>query len=181
MDGKANNTPRMARRALILAAAMTLPAGTSALADDGSVRTREAFSAAFAPMNVAAAAFVPTPGMVDITTIDPADEPEADETVTEGRSLGRGVASYYAGKFNGRRTASGETFSNHLLTAAHRTLPFGTRLLVTNPANGRQVVVRVNDRGPFTAGRSLDLSRAAAEKVGIVQRGHGTVELAVVD
>lgn len=179
MDGTAKKTPRIARRALILTAALMLPASTSALADDGIPASRAQFAAAFAPHNGGPAAFVPTPGMVDVTAIDPANEPE--ESVAQGRALGRGVASYYADKFNGRRTASGETFSNRALTAAHRTLPFGTRLKVTNPANGRSVVVRVNDRGPFHGGRTLDLSRSAAEQVGIVQRGHGTVELAVLD
>lgn len=183
MDGTTKPTPRRVRRALITAAALMLPASASApaLADDSVNLAGDDFAAAFAPMNDAGSAFVPTPGMVDVTQIDPADEPEAQESVAAGRTLGRGIASYYADKFNGRRTASGETFSNRAMTAAHRTLPFGTKLRVTNPSNGRSVVVRVNDRGPFTAGRSLDLSRAAAEQVGIVQRGHGTVELAVLD
>ena len=167
------------RRALILTAAIVLPASGSApaLADDNRASS-DNFAAAFAPHNTGPASFVPTPGMVDVTAIDPADEPAED--VSQGRSLGSGVASYYADKFNGRRTASGETFSNRALTAAHRTLPFGTKLKVTNPANGRSVVVRVNDRGPFHGGRTLDLSRSAAEHVGIVQRGHGTVERAVI-
>ena len=72
-----------------------------------------------------------------------------------------GVASYYHNKFNGRKTASGEVFSNNKLTAAHRTYPLGTYLKVTNVANGKSVVVKVNDRGPFTKGKELDLSRKA--------------------
>lgn len=94
--------------------------------------------------------------------------------------LGRGSASYYASKFNGRRTASGERFDNSDLTAAHRSLPFGSRVRVTNPANGRSVIVRVNDRGPFTRGRLIDVSRAAAEELGMVARGHADVELALI-
>ena len=74
---------------------------------------------------------------------------------------GNGVASYYHDKFNGRKTASGEVFSNNKLTAAHRTYPFGTTLRVINPINGKSVVVKVNDRGPFTKGKDLDLSRKA--------------------
>ncbi len=66
------------------------------------------------------------------------------------------------------------------MTAAHRTLPFGTRVRVTNPRNGRSVVVRVNDRGPFIRGRSIDLSRAAAEKIGMISRGHARVKLEIV-
>ena len=82
-----------------------------------------------------------------------------------------GVASYYADKYQDRRTASGERFDQRKMTAAHRTLPFGTKVRVTNPANGRSVVVRVNDRGPFVKGRVIDLSRAAAERLGIVRAG----------
>lgn len=72
-----------------------------------------------------------------------------------------GVASYYANKFNGKRTASGERFSNNKLTAAHRKLPFGTKVRVTNLRNGRKVVVKINDRGPHHRGREIDLSRKA--------------------
>jgi rare lipoprotein A len=94
--------------------------------------------------------------------------------------LGRGSASYYAARFNGRRTASGEAFDNSDMTAAHRSLPFGSRVRVTNTANGRSVVVRINDRGPFTRGRLIDVSRAAAGELGLVARGHGDVELALI-
>jgi rare lipoprotein A len=82
-------------------------------------------------------------------------------------------ASYYC---SGYRTASGEHFNPNGFTAAHRTLPFGTRLAVTNPANGRTVVVRINDRGPFVRGVSLDLARGAAFALGM--RGTGTVRIA---
>ena len=78
-----------------------------------------------------------------------------------------GVASYYGGKFHGRRTASGEIFNKNALTAAHRSLPFGTKLKVTNLRNGRTVLVRVNDRGPHVRGRIIDLSHAAAKKIGL--------------
>lgn len=91
--------------------------------------------------------------------------------------LGTGVASFYGKRFAGRPTASGESFDPQLLTAAHRTLPFGSRLRVTNPKNGKSVVVRINDRGPFSKGRHLDLSRSAAEQIGIVNAGHGSVEM----
>jgi len=81
------------------------------------------------------------------------------------------VASYYAQQHHGRRTASGERFDMNAMTAAHRTLPFGTRLRVTNARTGRSIVVRVNDRGPFTRGRGIDLSLAAARQLGMVQTG----------
>jgi len=73
--------------------------------------------------------------------------------------------SYYANKFNGRKTASGEVFNNKKFTAAHRSLPFGTKLRLTNPINGKQTVVTVNDRGPFTKGRTLDISTAAFQEI----------------
>ena len=82
-----------------------------------------------------------------------------------------GKASYYAKNFNGRRTASGERLHRDSLTCAHRNYPFGTMLRVTNMLNGRQVVVRVNDRGPFHKGRIIDLSWAAAKAIGIIAQG----------
>lgn len=88
-----------------------------------------------------------------------------------------GMASFFATEMAGRRTANGETCDPATLTAAHRTLPFGTKLRVTNPANGKSVIVRINDRGPFARGRVIDLSKAAAAEIGLVQRGHGQVEL----
>lgn len=88
-----------------------------------------------------------------------------------------GKASYYAKKFNGRRTASGEKFRSSKRTAAHRTLPFGTKVKVTNLKNGRSVKVKINDRGPFVAGRIIDLSRKAARKIGILDEGVGSVRI----
>jgi len=161
-------SPRHGRRALIaLAALLALPAGPANAESDPAFDASFAAYAALPPAPVAAA------GAVDIAAI----EPIADTA----RQLGSGSASYYAAKFQGRRTASGEAFDNGALTAAHRSLPFGSRLRVTNPANGKSVVVRVNDRGPFHGGRVIDVSRAAAEQLGLIARGHGTVELALVD
>lgn len=94
--------------------------------------------------------------------------------------LSVGIASYYAAKFHGRRTASGEKFSSKLLTAAHLTLPFGTQLKVTNLRNMKSVIVRVNDRGPHVKGRIVDLSRAAAQAIGLIQTGTARVVLEVV-
>jgi len=88
-----------------------------------------------------------------------------------------GKASYYADKFNGRKTASGQRFSNGKRTAAHKTLPFGTKVKVTNLRTGRSVKVRINDRGPFVAGRIIDLSKKAARKIGMVQEGVGNVTI----
>ncbi len=88
-----------------------------------------------------------------------------------------GVASFYT---EDTETASGEKFDPHQLTAAHRTLPFGTRVRVTDVATGRSVTVRINDRGPFVAGRNVDLSYSAAETIGMVERGVTKVKLEVV-
>ena len=84
-----------------------------------------------------------------------------------GGAVGSGLASWYGPGFHGRRTASGEAFNAGALTAAHRSLPFGTRVRVVNKRNGRSVVVRINDRGPYGHGRVIDLSRAAARAIGI--------------
>jgi rare lipoprotein A len=88
-----------------------------------------------------------------------------------GAQTQSGKASYYARNFNGRRTASGERLHRDSLTCAHRSYPFGTRLLVTNVLNGQQVVVRVNDRGPFRKERIIDLSWAAAKAIGMIAQG----------
>ncbi len=91
-----------------------------------------------------------------------------------------GVASWYGPGFHGRRSASGEVFNQNALTAAHRTLPFGTQVRVTNLSTGRSVVVRINDRGPFGHGRVIDLSAAAAAQIGLQASGIGRVQLEVL-
>ncbi|MCF6401876.1 septal ring lytic transglycosylase RlpA family protein [Chitinophaga filiformis] len=88
-----------------------------------------------------------------------------------------GKASYYADKFEGRKTASGETYRQNGLTAAHRTLPFGTKVKVLNISNGKSVTVRINDRGPFSQGRVIDLSKKAAKRIGIITTGVAVVEI----
>lgn len=82
-----------------------------------------------------------------------------------------GLASYYGRKFHGRRTASGERYDMHAMTAAHPALAFGSRVEVTNLENGRKVKVRINDRGPFIKGRIIDLSYAAAKRIGMLPQG----------
>jgi rare lipoprotein A len=105
----------------------------------------------------------------------------AKSTPTIGPFYSKGVASWYGGEFHGRRTASGERYDQYGFTAAHRTLPFGTRLTVTNLANGLSTVVKVNDRGPFAKDRILDLSYGAAKAIGLVGPGTGVVQLELVD
>jgi len=92
----------------------------------------------------------------------------------------RMVASYYGGRFHGRKTASGERYDQYNLTCAHKTLPFQTILIVTNPRNGKSVTVRVTDRGPFVRGRDIDLSYAAAEQIGMLQAGVLPVEVVII-
>ncbi|WP_309679924.1 septal ring lytic transglycosylase RlpA family protein [Polaromonas sp.] len=95
------------------------------------------------------------------------------------KELERGGASWYGPGFHGRRTASGERFNMHDFTAAHRTLPFGTVVRIRSLVTGREVDVRINDRGPFSAGRVIDLSRAAAESLGMLGLGVKQVQLLV--
>jgi rare lipoprotein A (peptidoglycan hydrolase) len=103
------------------------------------------------------------------TLFKPLETPTAVQT---------GMASWYGDQFHGRRTSSGQRFDMHGYTAAHRTLPFGTKLRVTNLANGRSVMVTVNDRGPFGHGRIIDLSKAAARDIGLMSMGVARVSLA---
>jgi rare lipoprotein A len=95
----------------------------------------------------------------------------------EAAPLARGQASWYGQRFHGKRTASGERFDMHAFTAAHRSLPFGTRVRVRSLATGREVVVRINDRGPAQRSRVIDLSWAAARELGVHKRGVSQVEL----
>ena len=88
-----------------------------------------------------------------------------------------GIASYYHNKFNGRRTSSGELYNSTLYTAAHKTLPLNSYAVVTNMNNQRKVIVRINDRGPFSKGRIIDLSHAAAKEIGIIGNGMGMVKI----
>lgn len=104
----------------------------------------------------------------------PAPPPVADKN-TGYRSQGQ--ASWYGNRHHGRRTASGERFDQHALTAAHRSLPFGSRVRVTNLLNRRSVVVRINDRGPYARGRIIDISQQAAERLGMLRRGIAPVRL----
>ncbi len=88
-----------------------------------------------------------------------------------------GKGSYYADKFEGRQTASGAIFSQHKFTAAHKTLAFGTKVIVRNLSNGKKVKVTINDRGPFVQGRIIDLSESAAKKLGMISQGIADVQL----
>lgn len=182
MDGTRPNLRRKRMRALAglgAALAIAAPAGGPALADTGvstGASTGEnttQLSARYALPVATTIRIAPAVSAVQTIALDPPAPPEEPAI----RSLGTGVASYYGRRFHGRSTASGERFDMHGLTAAHRTLPFGSKVRVTNPRNGKSVVVRINDRGPFSGGRTIDLSRAAAEEIGLVRAGHGEVAL----
>lgn len=101
----------------------------------------------------------------------PRRDPDYDEV---------GMASWYGPGFHGRQTASGQRFDMHAMTAAHTTLPFGTRVRVTNLDNDRSVVLTINDRGPFAKGRIVDVSRRAAERLGFIVKGETRVRVRAV-
>ena len=114
----------------------------------------------------------------ELAPLAPVEEVEEEAVLEEpGVHHESGEASYYGDELAGRPTASGETFDPDNLTAAHRTLPLGTRLRVTNTRNGESVVVRVNDRGPFAKRRVLDLSKGAAKQIGMLRSGTARVRI----
>jgi rare lipoprotein A len=121
------------------------------------------------PRESAAAASTPPPAVV------------ARPVPGAPRVIQTGAASWYGKAHDGKKTASGEAFDMHALTAAHRSLPLGTRVRVTNVANGRAVDVRINDRGPAIPGRVIDLSYAAARELGAVRAGVFPVRIAVLE
>jgi rare lipoprotein A len=168
--------PRSLQVLTLAALAVLAPVvASSAAASDAPTSVRLEASAAGAIIEL-----VPVQPTTDVSAVT-SSRIEAAASALQETVVGRGSASYYASKFNGRRTASGERFDSTSLTAAHRTLPFGSLVRVTNVASGKSVVVRINDRGPFSHGRMIDVSRAAAEEIGLVSRGHGTVELALIE
>ena len=132
-----------------------------------------AFSAMMIPLllTVSAAA-------QEVEAIDQAGQSVAD--IDEETEIGGGMASYYGNELAGNRTASGERFDPGQLTAAHRSLPFGSMVRVTNTSNGDSVVVRINDRGPFSHGRVIDVSQAAAREIGMHRSGTARVKLALL-
>ncbi len=109
----------------------------------------------------------------------PGTEPQS--STEQGEAIGSGKASFYAQQHHGKLTANGERFDQHSLTAAHRTLPFGTRVRVINTRNGKSVVVRINDRGPFVRGRVIDLSKAAFQSIASTRSGVIRVRLERAD
>ncbi|MBB6426148.1 septal ring lytic transglycosylase RlpA family protein [Sphingopyxis sp. JAI128] len=128
------------------------------------------FSALLIPMMLSVSAAAQDLDVTDETAIEVPDFAEIDG----------GMASYYGNELAGNRTASGERFDPGQLTAAHRTLPFGSMVRVTNMSNGDSVIVRINDRGPFSRGRVIDVSQAAAREIGMHRSGTARVKLALL-
>ncbi|WP_068597589.1 septal ring lytic transglycosylase RlpA family protein [Vaginella massiliensis] len=108
------------------------------------------------------------------------EKKELDDLIDRSASIATGVVSWYGEKFHGRKTASGEVYDKHELTAAHKTLPFGTKVRVTNIKNGKSVVVTINDRGPYVKSRVLDLSQAAFNEIGHTSTGVMHIEYEVL-
>jgi rare lipoprotein A len=169
-----------------LAAAAVLPlAATIALAvaqepaSAAELSSGDSFKEAFSDIGLPEGISAPTPAeMLEAATSDAAGQSFDEDS--EAQILGTGTASYYGAAFAGHLTANGERFDPDELTAAHPSLPFGSLVRVTNQRNGKSVVVRINDRGPFHSNRLIDLSRSAAEEIGIVRQGKGQVKLALL-
>ena len=143
-----------------------------------TVLTAPGFSSAQAPTTAAPA---PTPAPAAAPApVAPPPAAVAPPPAAKTADKMEGTGSVYSDKLNGRKTASGQIFHQNELTAAHPSLPFGTKVKVTNTLNNKSVEVRINDRGPIQAGRGIDLSSAAAAKLGMKKNGTAPVKLEVV-
>ncbi|WP_447932765.1 septal ring lytic transglycosylase RlpA family protein [Sphingopyxis fribergensis] len=132
------------------------------------------------PLMLVASAAAQDSEATAIPTVVASAIPLADAADMETEIDG-GMASYYGNELAGNRTASGERFDPGQLTAAHRSLPFGSLVRVTNTSNGDSVIVRINDRGPFSRGRVIDVSQAAAREIGMHRSGTARVKLALLN
>jgi len=104
-----------------------------------------------------------------------------DKTSYQSGDVFRGLASFYSDEFEGRQTANGEIYKKNEFTAAHKTIAFGTKVKIRNLQNNLSTIVVINDRGPFVQGRVIDLSRAAAEQIGMIQQGVVEVEITIIE
>jgi rare lipoprotein A len=141
----------------------------------GEVRSVSAYATAMRIPGVATFCGVEQPSCIEKSLYASGNSLVAKERAK--KVLDRGIASWYGEKFHGRPTANGESFDKDALTVAHRTISLGTLVRVVNVWTGVSVVVRVNDRGPFVEGRVVDLSEAAARKLGLIKSGTGMVEI----
>jgi rare lipoprotein A len=158
----------------VLAGCATPPGATDTSANDVPRSTKSAQAGAFGPQSFGSApASSPAAQSTPLANAQPLSDDGAD--VSDFHQSGR--ASWYGRGFHGRRTANGERYDMHALTAAHRTLPLGSYVRVTNPANSRSVIVRINDRGPYARGRVIDLSMAAAAELQMRHIGTARVQI----
>ena len=139
------------------------------------------FSALLMPLLLTVSAAAQDAEITDTEFSEAAIGDAAVVEIDQETEIGGGMASYYGNELAGNRTASGERFNPSQLTAAHRSLPFGSRVRVTNTANGDSVIVRINDRGPFSHGRVIDVSHSAAREIGMHRSGTARVKLALLD
>jgi rare lipoprotein A len=153
----------------------TLLAACAALATISAAQAQQASAPAGMP------AITPAPAPAPVTAPAPAPAPKMmAPAASASGDASEGKVAHYGAKFNGRKTASGERFNVNAMTMAHKTLPFGTRVKVTNLANKKSVVVRVNDRGPSSPDRIGDLTTGAARKIGMTKAGVADARLEVV-
>jgi rare lipoprotein A len=158
----------------VLAGCATPPGAGETSANDAPRSTKNVQSSTFGPQSYGSApASGPTTQGTPLADAKPLTDDGAD--VSDFHQTGR--ASWYGRHFHGRRTANGERYDMHALTAAHRTLPLGSYVRVTNPATSRSVIVRINDRGPYARGRVIDLSMAAAAALQMRHAGTARVQI----
>jgi len=163
--------------AALAMAGMMSSAPVQAVQIDASVPMQISVPVQVAPTQIVAEAEPAPLDSVAETVADLVDPVAAPIKALSYLHIGRGEASYYGHELAGNRTASGERFNPRAMTAAHRTLPMGTKLRVTNSANGRSVIVRINDRGPFVGRRIIDVSLGAAQEIQMVRSGKAMVTL----
>jgi rare lipoprotein A len=173
------------RRLVLLGGSALLLSGSTGLTPAFATTGRVAASESTESVQVAirsAESTLEAPAAADETPLKPAAPalPIATPEQPKVRSVSSGQASWYGPGFYGNRTANGEVFRPGTLTAAHRTLPFGTKVRVTNLGNGRSAIVRINDRGPFHGNRVIDLAHGAATNLGLISSGVANVKLEVL-
>ena len=133
------------------------------------------------PVSQYAKKMIKTDLIKKVTDLKIVETSAVSEIVEKAGNKVSGIVSWYADKFHGRKTSSGELYNKNNLTAAHKTLPFGTKVKVTNTKNGKSVVVRINDRGPFSKSRELDLSYSAFKEISSIQNGLVKITYEVVE
>ena len=171
-------TPRTIRGIAAAIAVLASGPGAPGLTASAMAQTQGNFAVEFAPYAVTSAIQGPSADAVDVSRLPAPLDPSA---TNPGQPAGSGIASWYGNELKGHRTASGERFDPSGYTAAHRSLPLGSKVRVTNVQTGESVIVRINDRGPFTRSRVIDLSQATARDLGVIGHGEVKVSLAVLD